>query len=124
MFFCPLNVNVLNTHFRQRMHCMRQTFQALFEVTGKFELRKHSLSQSAKRKIQTFQEHSYTHSGVTDAYECNWCGKKFRFGSSWSAHKMKYHPAEMAEARERLERIKRNAKQKAGEGQVQIWNQV
>lgn len=70
------------------------------------------------------REHSYTHSGVTDAYECNWCGKKFRFGSSWSAHKMKYHPEEMAEAKERLERIKRNAKQKAGEGQIQIWHQV
>lgn len=60
------------------------------------------------------QEHSYTHSGVTDAYECNFCGKKFRFGSSWSAHKMKYHPEEMKEAKERLERIKRNAVNKTG----------
>lgn len=55
------------------------------------------------------QEHSYIHSGKTDAYECNFCGKTFRFGSSWSAHRMKFHPEEMTEAKERMERIRNNA---------------
>lgn len=53
------------------------------------------------------QEHSYIHSGKTDAYICQFCGKSFRFNSSISTHRMKYHPAEMAHVKERLQR-KRN----------------
>lgn len=56
-----------------------------------------------------FQEHSYIHSGKMDAYECNFCGKKFRFSSSWSAHRMKYHPEEMSESIKRMKRIRDNA---------------
>lgn len=37
------------------------------------------------------KEHSYIHSGVTDAYACNFCGKSFRFGSSMYAHRKKMH---------------------------------
>lgn len=54
-----------------------------------------------------FQEHSYIHSGKTDAYECQFCKKKFRFNSSISTHRMKFHPLEMAPVIERLQR-KRN----------------
>lgn len=42
------------------------------------------------------QEHSYIHSGVTDAYVCQFCGKAFRFGSSMYAHRKKAHPNEMS----------------------------
>lgn len=60
--------------------------------------------------IQTFysnsQEHSYIHSGVTDAYFCQFCGQSFRFGSSLSAHRMRYHPQEMAHVKDRLQRKK------------------
>lgn len=37
----------------------------------------------------SFQEHSYIHSGITDAYKCPYCDKSFRFGSSLSLHKKK-----------------------------------
>lgn len=52
------------------------------------------------------QEHSYIHSGITDAYVCNFCGQSFRFGSSLSAHRMRYHPNEMALVKDRLQRKK------------------
>ncbi|XP_031641089.1 zinc finger protein 454-like isoform X2 [Contarinia nasturtii] len=59
------------------------------------------------RSSTKLREHSYIHSGKTDAYVCQFCGKSFRFNSSISAHRMKYHPAEMAHVKERLQR-KRN----------------
>lgn len=41
-----------------------------------------------------FQEHSYIHSGVTDAYRCDHCGKAFRFGSTMYKHRKQAHPEE------------------------------
>lgn len=41
------------------------------------------------------KEHSYIHSGITDAYVCQFCGRGFRFGSSMYAHRKKMHPIEM-----------------------------
>ncbi|XP_055318231.1 zinc finger protein 429-like [Sitodiplosis mosellana] len=58
------------------------------------------------RDSTKLKEHSYIHSGVTDAYFCQFCGQSFRFGSSLSAHRMRYHPAEMAHVKDRLQRKK------------------
>lgn len=41
-----------------------------------------------------FQEHSYSHSGISDAYRCNHCEKTFRYGSDLSKHRKKAHPVE------------------------------
>lgn len=40
------------------------------------------------------REHSYSHSGISDAYRCNHCEKTFRYGSDLSKHRKKTHPVE------------------------------
>lgn len=40
------------------------------------------------------KEHSYTHTGVSDAYSCIHCGKTFRFGSTMYKHRKQVHPEE------------------------------
>lgn len=70
------------------------------------------------------KEHSYIHSGITDAYICQFCGQSFRFGSSLSAHRMRYHALEMTEAKKRLSELKHFASQKYVWWWRIIWSRI
>lgn len=65
------------------------------KVEGKYDhlTRTHATNYLIYFSI-VIQEHSYSHSGISDAYRCNHCERTFRYGSDLSKHRKKMHPVE------------------------------
>lgn len=98
------NMKALSKHKKIHLEGSKERFKCI--VCGKGFRDRTKLKVRIKINIDSFtlaqivsffysQEHSYIHTGVTDAYVCQFCGKAFRFGSSMYAHRKKAHPNEM-----------------------------
>lgn len=89
-----------------QMHCLRKRFSRSNKTQSRLNSNTNSFISSECKSNEslliikscyfTLQEHSYIHSGINDAYVCQFCGKAFRFGSSMYAHRKKAHPDEMS----------------------------